>query len=114
MAGSTPVSVSDALREADGVFVLRVRLTPNASADRIEGIEHAADGSAHLKCRVRAIPEKGAANAALETLLAKALKAPKSTVAVIGGTTARVKTVRIEPGPDTRRALESLIGKGEA
>jgi hypothetical protein len=106
--------VSDPLREADGVFLLRVRLTPKASADRIEGIEHAADGSVHLKCRVRAIPEKGAANAALERLLAKALKAPKSAVAVIGGTTARMKTVRIEPGPDTRRALESLLGKGEA
>lgn len=105
---------SDLLRETGGVFLLRVRLTPNASADRIEGIEHTADGSAHLKCRVRAIPEKGAANAALETLLARALKAPKSAVAVIGGTTARVKTVRIEPGPDTRRVLVSLIGKGEA
>lgn len=114
MAGSTPVSASDALREADGVLLLRVRLTPNASSDRIEGIEQAADGSAHLKCRVRAIPEKGASNAALEKLLAKALKAPKSAIAVIGGTTARVKTVRIEPGPETRRVLASLIGKGEA
>ena len=95
-------------------MILRVRLTPNASVDRIDGVEQAADGSAHLKCRVRAIPEKGAANAALEKLLAKALKTPKSAVTVIGGSTARVKTVRIEPGPDTRSAIESLIGKGEA
>ena len=114
MAGSTPVSASDALRETDGVILLRVRLTPNASVDRIEGIEHAADGTAHLKCRVRAIPEKGAANSALEKLLAKALKAPKSAIAVIGGTTARVKTVRIEPDPEMRHVLASLIGKGEA
>ena len=106
--------VSDLLREIDGAFILRVRLTPNASVDRIEGVEQAADGSAHLKCRVRAVPEKGAANAALEKLLARALKTPKSAVAVIGGSTARVKTVRVEPGPDTQRALESLIGKGEA
>ena len=96
------------------MLLLRVRLTPNAAVDRIDGVEQAADGSEHLKCRVRAIPEKGAANAALEKLLAKALKTPKSDVTVIGGSTARVKTVRIEPGPDTRSALESLIGKGEA
>ncbi|MEN0652999.1 MULTISPECIES: DUF167 family protein [Hyphobacterium] len=102
------------MREDGTALLLRVRLTPNASIDRIEGIETAADGSAHLKCRVRAIPEKGAANAAVEKLVAKTLRIPKSAVTVIGGMTARVKTLRIEPGPETRTLLASLLGKGEA
>ncbi|MCW5725492.1 MAG: DUF167 domain-containing protein [Maricaulaceae bacterium] len=76
-------------------FDIRVRLTPGAAADRIDGAEAAADGRTHLKARVRAVPEKGAANKALEALLAKALGAPRSAVAVARGATARIKTVRV-------------------
>ena len=46
--------------------------------------------------RVRAAPEKGEANAALEKLLAKSLGVPKSNVQVARGTTARLKTIEIE------------------
>ncbi len=45
---------------------------------------------------MRAVPEKGKANAALEKLLAKAVGVPRSAVAVIKGGTDRLKTVRIE------------------
>ena len=48
---------------------LFVRLTPKAATDALQGFATAADGSVHLKARVRAVPEKGAANAALEKLL---------------------------------------------
>lgn len=78
----------------DGVDVF-VRLTPKSPIDALEGAAQAADGSTHLKARVRAVPEKGAANAALEKLLAKALGAPLSTVKVVAGGTSRLKTVRI-------------------
>lgn len=81
------------LRE-DGIDLF-VRLTPKSSADALEGPAEAADGSTHLKARVRAVPEKGAANAALEKLLAKALGVPASTVSVVAGGTARLKTVRV-------------------
>lgn len=50
---------------------LFVRLTPKSSMDRLEGVETAADGRSHLKARVRAVPENGAANHALERLVAK-------------------------------------------
>lgn len=53
-------------------------------------------GLPYLKARVRAAPEKGEANAALEKLLAKALGVPKSNVQVARGTTARFKTIEIE------------------
>lgn len=75
---------------------LRVRLTPSGGADRIDGKAIDEAGLPYLKARVRAAPEKGEANAALEKLLAKALGVPKSNVQVARGATARVKTVEIE------------------
>ena len=78
-----------------GGLTLRIRLTPRGGRDIIEGIATLADGQLVLKARVSAAPEKGLANAALEKLIAKSLGVPKSTVAVIGGETARLKTVRV-------------------
>ncbi|PBC05858.1 DUF167 family protein [Mesorhizobium sp. WSM3860] len=78
----------------DGIDVF-VRLTPKAAVDRIEGVEAAADGRSHLKIRVRAVPENGAANTALERMVAKALGVPGSAVSVVAGGTSRLKTLRI-------------------
>jgi uncharacterized protein YggU (UPF0235/DUF167 family) len=46
-----------------------------------------------LLARVRALPEDGAANAALIALLAKGLKLPKSSLVLDSGGKGRVKTV---------------------
>lgn len=78
---------------------LFVRLTPKAALDRLEGVETAADGRSHLKARVRAVPENGAANKALEKLIAKALGVPASAVSIVAGGTARLKTVRVAGDP---------------
>lgn len=75
---------------------LLVRLTPSGGADRIDGVVTGPDDKPILKARVRAAPEKGQANAALEALLAKALSAPKSSVRVARGAAARVKQVEID------------------
>lgn len=83
---------------ADGIDLF-VRLTPKAASDALDGVETAADGRCHLKARVRAVPEKGAANSALEKLVAKALGVPGSSVAVVAGGTARLKTLRISGDP---------------
>jgi uncharacterized protein (TIGR00251 family) len=82
-------------REPGGVSV-RLRVTPNAGADRIEGVELRDDGSAVLRVRVKAVPDKGKANAAVIALLAKALGVPKGAVTLVSGETARLKTVEIE------------------
>ncbi len=92
---------------AEGVE-LRIRLTPKAARDEILGLEQTADGPA-IKARVRALPADGAANAAIEKLVAKWIGVPKTSVAVSQGQKSRVKglTIHGEPkGLATR--LESL------
>ncbi|MDX8518926.1 DUF167 family protein [Mesorhizobium dulcispinae] len=101
--------MSTPFRARDDGIDLYVRLTPKAALDRIDGVETAADGRSHLKARVRAVPEKGAANTALERLLAKALGVPGSAVSVVAGGTSRLKTVRIlGDAAELARSVEAL------
>jgi uncharacterized protein (TIGR00251 family) len=81
---------------AAGGLLLDVRLTPKGGRDALDGIAPLADGRAVLKARVRAAPHEGAANAALTRLIAKAAGVPASQVSIVGGTTARIKRVRID------------------
>lgn len=74
---------------------LFVRVTPNAGRDAIEGVEIRDDGSCVLRLRVKAVPDKGKANAAVAALLAKALGVPKSAISVTAGETSRFKTLMI-------------------
>ncbi len=90
-------------------LILAVRLTPKAAQDRIEGFATLADGRTALRARVRAAPEKNKANAALETLLAKALGVPKSAVRVIAGRTSRRKSVQVAGNPDSLKAAIEKI-----
>jgi hypothetical protein len=85
-------------------------LTPSASVDGIDGLVEDAAGMVRLKARVRAVPENGKANRAIEKLIAKRLKIAKSTVSVVSGETSRNKTIRIDGETDDLvAALESLV-----
>jgi uncharacterized protein YggU (UPF0235/DUF167 family) len=75
---------------------LRIRLTPKSSRDVIDGCAVLNDGPA-LKARVRAVPENGAANKALITLLAKSLNLPKSSISLSAGGKSRTKFLTIIP-----------------
>lgn len=97
-------------KRPDGVDLL-VRLTPKAAMDRLEVVETSADGRSHLKARVRAVPENGAANAALERLVAKALGVPQSTVSIVAGGTSRLKTLRITGDPATLAGSIQALGR---
>lgn len=89
---------------------LGVRLTPRASRDSVGPFEILADGATVLAVHVRAVPEKGAANAALVALLAKRLGVAKSAVEVVSGHTSRLKSVRIAGDPDgLARAIVALV-----
>ncbi len=98
-------------RAVPGGAELRVRVTPNAARDAVEGPGEDASGQRFLKVRVRAVPEKGKANAAVEALLARALDVPKSAVSVEKGETQRIKTVRISADGAIGSRLQALAGE---
>lgn len=103
-----------ALRPTASGVDLRVRLTPKASRDRLGRREVLADGNEVVVAHVRALPADGAANAALEVLVAKAAGVPKSRVAVVAGKTSRVKTLRLDGDPaDLSRTLEAALASAE-
>ena len=83
---------------------------PNAGIDRIEGIETRDDGTAALRIRIAAVPDKGRANAAASALLSQMFGVPKSVVVLVSGATARLKTVRI--GGDPARLAATIDGLG--
>lgn len=100
----------DFYRHLPNGISLSVRLTPRASRDRLDGIATLSDGRKVVAARVRAVPDKGAANRALAALIAKSLDVPKSAVAVIAGHAARLKQVRIDGDPqELTRKLGALL-----
>lgn len=73
-----------------------IRATPRAGRDGIDGIGTLSDGRPVLLAKVRAIADKGEANAALCALLARYLKVPKSAVTLESGATARQKVLHVD------------------
>ena len=77
-------------------LAVTVRLTPRGGRDAIDGVEQLADGRAVLKIRVRAVPENGAANAALIRLFAEKLDLAASAIRLESGATARIKILKLK------------------
>jgi uncharacterized protein len=97
-------------RVSEGV-ALPVRLTPKSSRDEIVGLE-SFGGETVLKAKVRALPEGGRANEALELLVARWLKVPPSFVSVAKGGKSRLKQVLVEGDADTLvRLIEARLAE---
>jgi len=79
-----------------GKVRLQVRLTPKASANRLQDVTP----DLVLKVQVTAVPENGKANQALIALLAKFWKLPKSAFEITSGATDRNKVLLIEGDAD--------------
>lgn len=84
-------------RDSDDLL-LAVRLTPKAARERIGGTFVDAAGQRWLRASVTAPPDKGKANAALITLLARTLKVPASSIFLETGDTNRLKRLRLTGG----------------
>lgn len=110
-AGAAEDARTSPVRPAAGGVTVVVRLTPKAGADRIEGVAAAADGTAELRARVTAVPERGKANAALIRMLAKDWKLPKSALTIAGGAKDRRKLVHVAgDAAALTRTIEERIG----
>jgi uncharacterized protein YggU (UPF0235/DUF167 family) len=106
MSGSPTSPFSPA---GDGVR-LRLRVRPRARRNSVDGLVAEADGGVALKVAVAEAPEDGKANAAVIGLLAKALRLPKSALAVVAGATDRRKIIHLQGDPARlMQALESWL-----
>lgn len=79
-----------------GSVRLVVRLTPRGGRDAADGWARDENGQPYLKARVSAPPVDGAANAALEKMIAKALKIGRTSVRIAAGDQSRLKILEIE------------------
>ena len=94
--GAAPLAWS----HCEGGVRLHVRASPRASRDAVEGLKRLSDGRAVLAVRVRAVADKGAANAAVAALLAKTLGLAKGEVRLVSGASARLKTFLLSARDD--------------
>jgi len=90
------------LTSASDSLLLRIRLSPNASRDVIEGRVIAGDDQDYLSVRVRAVPDRGKANKALIALLARQFKMAKCDIKLIRGETSRLKTLKLSANTETQ------------
>ena len=93
---------------AEGTSVrFAVRLTARGGRDDVEGWGRDGSGRPYLRARVSAPPLEGAANAALQRLLAHRLGCPPGAVRIVGGELARMKRLEVAGADeaDLRRAF---------
>lgn len=86
-------------RRGDAGVIVYFRLTPKSAKDAVDGLQTTAEGLA-FRARVRAIPEDGAANTALETLVSVWLRVPKRSVQLASGGKSRLKSIAISGDVD--------------
>ena len=84
----------------DKWYVLRIRVSPNASRCAIKGVFYDASQMAYLKVALVSVPEKGKANQELIKFLSKELKAAKSLFRIISGETDKYKKIALDLGHD--------------
>ncbi len=92
-------------RHGDAGVIVSFRLTPKSFKDAVEGLANTSAGPA-FQARVRALPEDGAANAALEQLISEWLGVPKRSVSLTSGAASRLKSLTITGDP---AALDQLL-----
>lgn len=91
---------------------LAVRVSPRASRDEVTGMTRGADDRLWVEARVRALPDKGKANTAVEKLIASEIGVAKTSVSVLSGTTNRNKILLIDGDPGELMPLVSTWLEG--
>ena len=100
-----PGGIASCLQKSlDGEVILALEVQPNSSHDAITGINQ---WRSRLKVSVRAQAQKGAANRAVEKIIAKHLNIIQSAVVITQGLTSRQKMLRIN-GIEVGEVVERL------
>jgi uncharacterized protein len=93
-------------REVAEGLILSIRVTPKSSKNEIVGLHE----TAAITVKVSAPPDKGKANRAVVEVLAKALRVPKSSLAIVSGETSRNKNILVKGKADElRTAVQHLV-----
>ena len=79
----------------DKGYLLRIRVSPNASRCAVNGVFDDASGVSYLKVALVSVPEKGKANQELIKFLSKQLKAAKSLFDIVSGETDKYKKIAL-------------------
>jgi len=74
-------------------YILRIRVTPNASRCAVSGLFKDNQEQVYLKISLNATPEKGKANQELINFLSKLLKISKSSFSILSGKTDHYKKI---------------------
>ena len=91
------------MRRTDGACAtVSVRVVPRSSKEGVAGFEGGV-----LRIRINAPPVEGQANEALVRFFSKALRVPKSRIALVAGEKGRNKIVRVDG--ITREALLAAL-----
>ncbi|MFN0218398.1 MAG: DUF167 family protein [Hyphomicrobium sp.] len=85
-------------RHGAACVIVHFRLTPKSSKDSVDGVIQTVEGPA-FQARVSAPPEDGAANAALERLVADWLGLPRRSVTLATGSRSRLKSLSLAGDP---------------
>ncbi len=74
---------------------LRVKVIPKSPKNEITEIMESDEGVT-VKVRIRAVPEKGKANAELIKFLSKESGVPKENISILSGKTEQLKLIKIK------------------
>ena len=91
------------------VFSLSVSVVPSGGCDRVESVQLSEGGDIFLRLRVKAPPEQGKANGAVEKVVAAFLQIPPGRVRLVLGQTRRSKVLQVDA--DQAAILKDLRGR---
>jgi uncharacterized protein len=77
---------------------LRIKVIPKSVKNEIVEIMEDAEGEQTIKIRIKAIPEKGKANAELIKFLSKELEVHKEKISILSGKTEQLKLIKVKYG----------------
>lgn len=75
---------------------LRIKVVPKSSKNEIAEIFTDEEGEQTIKIKIKAVPEKGKANAALIKFLSKETGISKSDITILNGHTSALKLIKIK------------------